>query len=78
MMVDGKQRYGVDERKRGRNMTREEAENLLDDYIDKYENMKDYVRREDYIVWTQAAEDNAMSEYEQVKDKLIELICGQV
>lgn len=57
-------------------MTREEAEDLLDEYREKYEIMKDYVRREDYLVWTQGAEDNARSEYEQLRDKLIGLICG--
>lgn len=56
-------------------MTKEEAENLLDEYLDKYETMADYIRREDYIVWTQVAEDKAMSEYTQLRDKLIELIC---
>ena len=56
-------------------MTREEAENLLDEYIDKYETMTDYERRNDYIVWTQVAEDNARSEYMQLRDRLIELIC---
>lgn len=55
--------------------TREEAESLLNDYLDKYETMTDYIRREDYIVWTQVAEDKAISEYRQLKDKLIELIC---
>ena len=57
-------------------MTKEEAENLLDEYLDKYETMTDYIRREDYIVWTQVAEDKVMSEYMQLRDKLIELICG--
>lgn len=56
-------------------MRRKEAENLLDDYLDTYETMRDYVRREDYLVWTQEKEDNAMAEYEQVREKLIELIC---
>ena len=59
-------------------MTREEAENLLDEYLDKYETMTDYIMREDYTVWTQVAEDKAMLEYTQLRDKLIELICGQV
>ena len=59
-------------------MTREEAENLLDEYLDKYETMTDYIMREDYTVWTQVAEDKAMLEYMQLRDKLIELICGQV
>ena len=57
-------------------MTREESENLLDEYLDKHETMREYERREDYIVWTQAAEDNATSEYMQLRNKLIELICG--
>ena len=59
-------------------MIREEAESLLNEYLDKYETMTDYIRREDYIVWTQVAEDKAVLEYRQLKDKLIELICGQV
>jgi hypothetical protein len=64
------------EKKELKVMTREEAENLLDEYLDKHETMIDYANRDDYIVWTQEAEDNARSEYMQLKDKLIELICG--
>ena len=59
-------------------MTREEAENLLDEYLDKYETMMDYIRREDYIVWTQEAEDQARAEHIQLRNKLIELICKEV
>ena len=55
-------------------MTREEAENLLDDFLDKNETMTDYVNRNDYIVWTQAAEDNVMSEYTQLSEKLIKAL----
>jgi len=57
-------------------MTREETENLLDEFIDKNDTMTDYVRREDYIVWTPAAEYKAVSEYTELREKLIELICG--
>ena len=57
-------------------MTREEAESLLDEYLDKHETMIDYTSRDDYIIWTQEAEDKATSEFMQLKDKLIELICG--
>lgn len=56
-------------------MTRTEAESLLYEYLDKHETMMDYIRRDDCTVWTQAAEDNAVSEYEQLEDELIELIC---
>ena len=56
-------------------MTKEEAENLLDEFLDKFDTKEMYERRDDYIVWTQAAEDNAISEYVQLREKLIELIC---
>ena len=59
-------------------MTREEAENFLEElteYLDKYKTMMDYIWREDHIVWTQKAENKAISEYMQLKDKLIELLC---
>lgn len=56
-------------------MTKEEAESLLNEYLDKYETMMDYMWRKDYIAWTQVAEDKAVLEYRQLKDKLIELIC---
>ena len=56
-------------------MIREEAENLLDEFLDKHETMTDYERRDDNIVWTQGAEDNATSEYMQLRNKLIDLIC---
>lgn len=49
---------------------------MLYGYLDKYETMMDYIRRDDYIVWTQAAEDNAVSEYTQLEEKLIKLIYG--
>ena len=57
-------------------MTREEAENLLDELIDKHETKEDYVTRDDYIVWTEGEEYRAISEYTQLREKLIELICG--
>lgn len=57
-------------------MTRGKAENLLDEFLDKCETKEIYERRDDYIVWTQAAEDNAVSAYTELREKLIELICG--
>ena len=59
-------------------MTREEAGDMLDDLIDKYDTKEMYERRDDYCCWTQAAENKAVSDYEELKERIIDLICKEV
>ena len=59
-------------------MTREEAESLLDEYIDKCATTMIYERRDGHIVWAQGTDDNAISEYEQLREHIIDLICKEV
>ena len=53
------------------NMSTFTNDELLDELVFAYENMRDYVYRSDWVKWSQEAEDKATEKYTKLKEEAL-------
>lgn len=54
-----------------KNLKAYDNDELLDIYIDAFETYQDYLRREDYLIWTDESEERAREYFIAIKDEIL-------
>ena len=54
-----------------KNLKAYDNDELLDIYIDAFETYQDYLRREDYLIWTDESEERAHEYFIAIKDEIL-------
>ena len=54
-----------------KNLKAYDNDELLDMYIEAFETYQDYLRREDYLIWTDESEERAREYFIAIKDEIL-------
>jgi hypothetical protein len=58
-------------------LTRDEAEDLLEEYVCAQKNWEDYANRSEWVPWSEEKEHEAWKEMDALRKRIISLIVGE-